>query len=122
MPSVNPAIMVWARETAGLTQEEAAKKLDFQDSSRSSAVEKLARIEQEQKEPSRPQLVKMEEQYRRPLLTFYLSKPSRSGANRKLPDVSNDFNVRCMNTFAMGYYRLLPSRPSDRKVKTDLCP
>jgi hypothetical protein len=24
MPSVNPAIMVWARATAGLTQEEAA--------------------------------------------------------------------------------------------------
>ena len=79
MPSVNPAIMVWARATAGLTQEEAARKLGFQDSSRSSAVEKLARIEQGQKEPSRPQLVRMAGQYRRPLLTFYLSKPPRAG-------------------------------------------
>ncbi len=75
MPKVNPAIMVWARETAGLTQEEAAKKLGFQDSSRSSAVEKLALIEHGRKEPSRPQLTKMAGQYRRPLLTFYLSKP-----------------------------------------------
>ena len=66
MPSVNPAIMVWARETAGLTLEEAAKKLDFRNSSRSSAVEKLARIEQGQKAPSRPQLVKMAGQYRPP--------------------------------------------------------
>ena len=75
MPKVNPAIMVWARETAGLTQEEAARKLGFRDSSQSSAVEKLARIESGQKEPSRPQLIKMAGQYRRPLLTFYLSKP-----------------------------------------------
>ena len=75
MPKVNPAIMVWARETAGLTQEEAARKLGFQDSSRSSAVEKLVLIESGQKEPSRSRLVKMAGQYRRPLLTFYLSKP-----------------------------------------------
>ena len=94
MPQVNPAIMVWARETAGLSQEEAAKKLGFQDSSRSSAVEKLARIERGQKEPSRPQLLKMAGQYRRPLLTFYLSKPpqkSNRGVDfRTLPQ--NDGN------------------------------
>ena len=89
MPKVNPAIMVWARETAGLTQEEAATKLGFRDSSRSSAVEKLARIERGQKEPSRPKLLTMAGQYRRPLLTFYLSKPpqkSNRGADfRTLP-------------------------------------
>ena len=93
MPSVNPAIMVWARETAGLTLEEAAKKLDFHNSSRSSAVEKLARIEQGQKAPSRPQLVKMAGQYRRPLLTFYLSKPPQTGKRgvdfRTLPQSSD---------------------------------
>ena len=79
MPRVNPAIMIWARETAGLTQEEAARQLGFQNTPRSSAVEKLARIEQGLKEPSRPQLVKMAGQYRRPLLTFYLSKPPQMG-------------------------------------------
>ena len=93
MPSVNPAIMVWARETAGLTQEEAATKLGFQNSSRSSAVEKLACLEQGQKEPSRPRLVKMAKQYRRPLLTFYLSKPPQTGKRgvdfRTLPQSSD---------------------------------
>ena len=68
MPRVNPEIMVWARETAGLTQDEAARKLGFQDSGRSSAVEKLAAVECGQKEPSRPQLVKMAGGYHRPLL------------------------------------------------------
>ena len=32
MPKINPAIMIWARETAGLTQEEAARQLGFQNS------------------------------------------------------------------------------------------
>ena len=75
MPRVNPEILVWAREAAGPTQEVAAKKLGFQDTARSFAADKLAAIEYGQKEPSRPQLLKMASQYRRPLLTFYLSKP-----------------------------------------------
>ena len=80
MPKINPEIIVWARETAGLTHEEAAKKLGFQDSSKSSATEKLASLENGDNEPSRPQLLKMEAQYRRPLLTFYLSKPPIRGS------------------------------------------
>ena len=80
MPRINPEIVVWARETAGLTQEEAAKKLCFHDSSRSSAAEKLAAVEHGDREPTRPQLVKMADQYRRPLLTFYLSKPPEQGS------------------------------------------
>ena len=84
MPKVNPEILVWARETSGLTQEEAAKKLGLRDSSISTAKEKLEAIEDGQKEPSRFQLLKMAGQYRRPLLTFYLSKPpqqSKRGAD-----------------------------------------
>ncbi len=65
MPKVNPEIMVWARETAGLSQKEAARKLGFKNSSRSTAAEKLASIERGEKEPTRPQLVKMAGQYRR---------------------------------------------------------
>ena len=80
MPGINPEIMVWARETAGLTRQEAARKLGFRDSSRSTAADKLAAIEYGEKEPSRPQLVKMAGQYHRPLLTFYLSKPPAQGA------------------------------------------
>ncbi len=75
MPEVNPEIVVWARETAGLSLEEAARKLNFRNSSKSSAVKKLTLIERGEKKPTRPQLLKMAGQYRRPLLTFYLSKP-----------------------------------------------
>ena len=41
MPRVNPEILVWARETAGLAQSTAADKLGFQTSTRSSALENL---------------------------------------------------------------------------------
>ena len=75
MPTISPEVLVWARETAGLTQEAAAKKLGFHSSAKSSASEKLAAIESGDKHPSRPQLRKMSRQYRRPLLTFYLTKP-----------------------------------------------
>ena len=37
--------------------------------------DKLTAIEYGKKEPSRARLVKMADRYRRPLLTFYLSKP-----------------------------------------------
>ena len=66
MPAVNAEILVWARETAGLTRGSAAKKLGFGDSSRSSAIDKLVALEQGVKEPTRPQLVLMAEKYRRP--------------------------------------------------------
>ena len=79
MPGVNPEILIWARETAGLTREEAARKLGFKNSSRSSSAEKLELLETGEKEPTRPQLLKMADQYRRPLLTFYLSKPPEKG-------------------------------------------
>ena len=38
---------------------------------------------------------------KRCVVTTEHSKPSRTRANRKLPDVCNDFNVRCINTFAL---------------------
>ena len=79
MPKVNPEILVWARETAGLSHEAAAKKLGFQDSSNSSAIEKLEALECGDKEPTRSQVVKIAGSYRRPLLTFYLSQPPARG-------------------------------------------
>ena len=80
MPRVNPEIMVWARESVGLSQDEAARKLGFQNNKRSSAAEKLAAIEYGQREPTRSQIVRMADQYHRPLLTFYLSKPPTPGS------------------------------------------
>lgn len=73
MPSVNPEILIWARETAGLSLEEATKALGI------SAVERLQAFESGDASPSRPQLLNMSKQYRRSLLNFYLSSPPRKG-------------------------------------------
>lgn len=37
----------------------------------------------------------------RSVVTTEHPKPSKKRANRKLPDVRHDFNVRCINTFAL---------------------
>jgi Zn-dependent peptidase ImmA (M78 family)/transcriptional regulator with XRE-family HTH domain len=70
MPKVNPKILIWARETAGFSIEEAAKKLVISE-------DRLAAFESGNAEPSRKQLANMAERYRRSLLTFYLSEPPR---------------------------------------------
>ena len=71
MPKVNPTILVWARETAGLARGEAAKKLGIGNSDR------LRAFEEGSLEPTRKQLLSMSEKYRRPLLIFYLPEPPR---------------------------------------------
>ena len=79
MPAVNPTIIKWARETAGLTIDEAVRKLGINDTKVSRAADRLAELESGAKPPTRPMLVKMAKQYRRPLLTFYLSDVPRKG-------------------------------------------
>lgn len=37
----------------------------------------------------------------RGIVTTETSKPTRSGANRHIPDVCRDFNIRCINNFQM---------------------
>lgn len=89
MPSVNPDILVWARKTAGLSEEEAAERLGIQDARGVLAVDRLRELERGKNEPSRPMLIKMTKVYRRPLLLFYMSAPPRKGNRgqdfRKLP-------------------------------------
>ena len=79
MPKVNHEILKWARETAGLSREEAVRKLSIRDAWGMKAVDRLAALESGAAEPTRPTLVKMAGHYRRPLLTFYLSTPPRIG-------------------------------------------
>ena len=76
---VNPEILVWARETAGLTREDAVGKLGIRAARGILPVDRLAAIEAGIDELTRPTLLKMAKQYRRPLLTFYLSRPPRKG-------------------------------------------
>lgn len=79
MPAVNPEMLVWARETAGLSQEEAARKLDIRDTKKATALDRLAGYESGYEDPSRPLLIRMARHYRRPLLAFYLPKPPLKG-------------------------------------------
>ena len=79
MPEVNPEILTWARETAGLTPEDAVKKLNIRAAYGIEAEERLAALETGAVAPTRPMLIKMAKQYHRPLLAFYLSKPPRKG-------------------------------------------
>lgn len=78
MPKINPEILIWARKTASLTLDEAAKKLSILDTQNSSAVDRLAEFETTGI-LSRSLLVKMSKAYRRPLLTFYMAAPPRKG-------------------------------------------
>lgn len=83
MPTVNPKILKWARETAALTLEDAARKLGINESRGVSAVNRLVALESGTDIPSRPLLVKMAKQYRRPLLVFYMSSPPQMGDRGK---------------------------------------
>lgn len=94
MPTVNPEILRWARETAGLSIGRAAVAVGLKDTRKLRAVEKLERIEAGTTEPSRPLLVRMAQKYRRPLLTFYLEAPPKKGDRgedfRSIPDRQTD--------------------------------
>jgi Zn-dependent peptidase ImmA (M78 family) len=71
MPRVNPDILKWARETAGLTPAEAAAALGFKDTRSATASERLLALEAGDAQPSRSLLLRMAKQYRRSLLVLY---------------------------------------------------
>jgi len=77
MPSVNPDVLKWARETAGLDLEGAAKRLGLKDTRSVAGADRLAALENGDDEPSRPLLLRMAKNYRRPLLAFYLPSPPK---------------------------------------------
>lgn len=79
MPAIKKEILVWARETAGLTLAEAADKLGIREARGVPAINRLAALEAGDPAPTRPMLVKMAKHYRRPLVTFYMSAPPRKG-------------------------------------------
>lgn len=65
---VDPRLLTWARETAGLTPEEAAHSLQTKD-------EKVLAWERGEERPSMPQLRRMATVYKRQLSDFYLPAP-----------------------------------------------
>jgi Zn-dependent peptidase ImmA (M78 family)/transcriptional regulator with XRE-family HTH domain len=67
----NPQLLVWARESASLSQEVVAKKIGVK-------VEKIRAWEAGEERPSLPQLRNFASATKRPLAVFYLSEPPRS--------------------------------------------
>ena len=72
MPGFNPQVFIWARESAALDLEAAARALKIKPSS-------LAEVEAGAVDPSRPLLLRMAAAYRRSLLSLYLPAPPRKG-------------------------------------------
>ena len=66
-----PAVLKWARESAGLTPELAARKATL-------AVERLSAWEAGKLRPTFAQLRKLSEVYKRPLAAFYLATPPQA--------------------------------------------
>lgn len=75
MPQLAPTILVWARESAGLSLDAAAKKLGIKETRTGTGAERLAEIERRGGPVSRTLLQKMARVYRRPLVAFYLEEP-----------------------------------------------
>ncbi|GGX90121.1 DNA-binding protein [Litchfieldella qijiaojingensis] len=95
MSKVNPDILKWARESAGLSLEQAARKLSLK-STRMSGAEVLAAYEAGEKEPTHKKLLDMAKHYHRPFITFFLPEPPKSASMgedfRRLPDTQFDEN------------------------------
>lgn len=72
MSNLSPTVLRWARETAGMSVQEAAHALG-------STPTRIIAVEEGKEQPSRPLLLKMSKQYRRSLLTFYLAEPPKRG-------------------------------------------
>ncbi|PKK83772.1 MAG: hypothetical protein CVT49_07065 [candidate division Zixibacteria bacterium HGW-Zixibacteria-1] len=69
--SINPELLRWARESIGLSQSEAAQKINR------ISVGKLASWEKGESSPSIIQLRKISDVYKRPLAAFYLQSPPK---------------------------------------------
>jgi Zn-dependent peptidase ImmA (M78 family) len=67
---INPAMLVWARESAGLSIDEAAHKGGV-------SVEKLQACEEGAAHLTFAQLMKLAREYKRPVSLFYLSEPPK---------------------------------------------
>lgn len=72
MTRFNPEVFRWARESAGLELEGAARAIGIAEAS-------LKAIEDGEREPSRTMLSNMARGYRRSLLTLYLPAPPKKG-------------------------------------------
>ena len=97
-----------------MTVEEAVKKLAIRDTNKASAEYRLLGYESGQEDPSRPLLLRMSKQYRRPLLTFYLSKPPRKG------DRGADFRTLAADALSPATSALLDALIRDMRARQSM--
>lgn len=72
---INPAVLRWAREQAGLSLEEAARRAGVADTKKQTGAERLEEWEVGEAIPPRAQVAKLAKAYYRPVLTFYMRTP-----------------------------------------------
>ena len=72
---INPKLLAWARETAGLSPAEAAAKLGLKSTAKATAAQKLLEAESGERPVGQAMLEKAVAAYHRPLITFYLPQP-----------------------------------------------
>jgi Zn-dependent peptidase ImmA (M78 family)/transcriptional regulator with XRE-family HTH domain len=101
---VEPAMLVWARETASLTQEEVAHALGV-------PVERIEEWEKGADSPTVNQLRRVAERCKRPLSVFYLPEPPRDFQAlrdfRRLPGVHGKFSPQLAYEVRAAYGRRL---------------
>ena len=99
-------ILRWARETSGLSIRDAASRIGLREARGVSPEDRLKALEDGQATPTRPLLVKMAKQYRRPILTFYLSAPPRRGNRgkdfRTLPEDHSEADEALLDALIRG--------------------
>jgi Zn-dependent peptidase ImmA (M78 family)/DNA-binding XRE family transcriptional regulator len=81
---INPTILRWAREQAGLSVPDAAERIGLSRNKQQTAPERLQAWETGEGEPTWTQLRAIARVYRRPIITFYLEHPPAPGP--ELPD------------------------------------
>lgn len=81
MPTVpvNPSVLEWARESAGLSLEDAAQKASITGARGLTGAERLAVFEVGGELPTRHVLLRLAKAYHRPLLSLYLDEPPQKG-------------------------------------------
>ena len=77
--TLNPEVLRWARETAGLGVDVAASKLGLRDAKHATAEEQLDAIEGGQRPVTRSLVERMTKVYHRPLIAFFVAEPPAQG-------------------------------------------
>ena len=86
---INPAMLAWAREQAGFSPDEAARRLHIDE-------DRLTALEEGDETPTFAKLLDIAELYKRPVSLFYLRTPPKGWQPiqdfRRLPGVDDGFS------------------------------